>query len=187
MPGQEDDGLIEPQNHSGWKRPPRSPPHRCPLPTSLSATSPRLWNTPRDGDPPPLPGQLCSASPLFGEETFPAPTAQPSPLNHITTECTLPWLCPSKQTQGNAVCCPARHTWHRQPTSERSPKGPHKLHEPCTEEQRIPPHLPPPRSIPAARLFAHPHTCLLPRGSQPACTSLQNISLMDSWEPSACV
>jgi len=29
-----------------------------PLPTSLSATSPRLWDTPRDGDPP-LPVQLC--------------------------------------------------------------------------------------------------------------------------------
>ena len=43
--------------YRGWKRPLRSPlPAHPPMPTSLSATSPRLWNTPRHGDPP-LPGQ----------------------------------------------------------------------------------------------------------------------------------
>ena len=40
------------------------------MPTSLSATSPQLWDTPRNGDPQP-PGLLCSAALLFGEEIAP--------------------------------------------------------------------------------------------------------------------
>lgn len=40
------------------------------VPTSLSSTSPRLRDTPRDGDPP-LPVQPCSAALLLGEEIVP--------------------------------------------------------------------------------------------------------------------
>ena len=55
-------GPFQLQPFSGsMKRPLTSPTHSppCPLPTSLSATSPQFWTTSRDGDPPPLPGQLC--------------------------------------------------------------------------------------------------------------------------------
>ena len=41
-------------DHKGWKSPlgsPTQPTPPCPLPTSLSATSPWFWNTSRDGDP----------------------------------------------------------------------------------------------------------------------------------------
>ena len=62
------------------KRPkpnPTRPTPPCPLPTSLSATSPLLWNTCRDGDP----NTPWAAVPLhhhsFKEEMF--PTTQPDP------------------------------------------------------------------------------------------------------------
>ena len=57
-------------------KPPRSPTHPT-VPTSLSATSPRLWNTSRDGDATTpwaaVPPQHCP----FGEETFLIPNVTP--------------------------------------------------------------------------------------------------------------
>ena len=63
--------------HSGWKRPLRSPSLTprppCPLPMSLSATSPRFWNTSRDGDPTTSLGSCAS----FREEVFPNTHPEP--------------------------------------------------------------------------------------------------------------
>ena len=51
----------------------------CPLPTSLSATSPRLWDTPGTVTPP-LPGQLCHClTALWEKELF------------LTANLNLPW------------------------------------------------------------------------------------------------
>ena len=59
----------------------------CPPPTSLSARSPQLWNTPRDGDLP-LRGQLCHCITTLLEKgfsripnlTLPWHNMRPSPL-----------------------------------------------------------------------------------------------------------
>ena len=54
---------LESYNHSGWKRPPRSPSSTqptppCPLPHIPQCHIPTALNIPRDGDPlPPAPGQ----------------------------------------------------------------------------------------------------------------------------------
>ena len=49
----------------------RLPAHQyCPLPTSLSATSPRFWNTSRDGDSPTPPEQLCHCITALSEKKF---------------------------------------------------------------------------------------------------------------------
>jgi len=77
--------IIEPWNHSRWKRPLRSssptinPPPPCPLPMSHGATSPQLWDTSRTVAPP-LPGQLCHClTALWEKELF------------LTANLNLPW------------------------------------------------------------------------------------------------
>lgn len=72
----------------GWKGLLRSPSSTtttplCPLPTSLGATSPWLWDTPRDGDPT-TPGQLCQHLSALTEKKFCSAANIPQPL------CTVP-------------------------------------------------------------------------------------------------
>jgi len=65
------------------------PTPRCPLPTSLSATSTRLLNASRDGDRTTSPGSCATASPLLQWKRFlisnpnlPWHNLSPSPLSH---------------------------------------------------------------------------------------------------------
>lgn len=70
-----------------WRLRSPTPPPPVPTAHSLQCHISRLWDTPKDGDPP-LPVQLCSAAPLTGEEIVP----------HIQPECDMTLFSSSYST-----------------------------------------------------------------------------------------
>lgn len=83
--------------------PPTPPPlPLCPLTTCPSATSPRLWKTPRDGDSPPPRAAVPLHRHSFGRELFPSIEAEIKSISLQCRDTGAVW----DHTEGvTAVCC----------------------------------------------------------------------------------